>query len=50
MESDVRTISGGGGYLFVHMFACKDENVKSLNLQIYCMIYTNRKTTRRREE
>ena len=27
VKNDVRTISGGN-FVFVHMFACKDENVK----------------------
>ena len=49
MESDVRTISGRLLF-FAHMFACKDENVKFFNLHVYCMSYTNRKTTRKREE
>ena len=34
-----------GDLCFVHMFACKDENIKGFNLQVYCMSYTNRKTT-----
>ena len=39
VKSDVRTISGRGFIFFVHMFACKDENVKFFNLQVYCMSY-----------
>ena len=49
MKSDVRTISGEF-FSFVHMFACKDENVKVFNLQVYCTSYTNKKITRRIEE
>ena len=49
VKSDVRTISGRILF-FVYMFASKDENVKFFNLQVYCMSYTNRKTTTRREE
>ena len=49
VKGDIRTISGGFLF-FVHMIACKDENVKYFDIQVYCMSYTNRKTTRRREE
>ena len=49
MKSDVRTISGRI-LVSVHMFVCKDENVKFFNLQDYCMNYTNSRITRRREE
>ena len=49
VKSDVRTISGGI-FVFVHMIAYKDENVKFFDFQVYCMSYTNRKTTRRREK
>ena len=39
MKSDVRTFSGGGGGggFSVHMFACKDENIRFFNLHVYCM-------------
>ena len=36
VKSDVRTISGGSMF-FVHMFACRDENVRFFDLQVYCM-------------
>ena len=49
LKSDFRTISGVI-FVFVHMFACTDENVKFFNLQINCMSHTNRKTMRRCEE
>ena len=38
MKSDVKTISGGT-FVFVHMFACKDENVKFFNFEVYCASY-----------
>ena len=47
--SDVMTISGRGVF-FIHMFACKDENIDYFNLQVHCMSQTTRKTTRRQEE
>ena len=40
VKSDIRTISRVILFFFVDMFACKDENVKFFNLQVYFTCYT----------